>query len=582
MGRFSEVKLKLTAFDGISKPLEKITRKLKKMRVATGLAKAKFNSLKLKTESLRRSLNKVGGTMRSVGRTMTTRLSLPIGLAGAAIIRTSFRFQKAMNSVAAKTQTTIGVINPLFKQMENQAKKLGETTEFSAIQVAEAMSFLAQAGFDAKEVMGAIAPTLDLAAASATDLATTGDILSNIMGGFGLAKDFETTTRVADVLALTTAKTNTNLEQLGEAMSVVSALAKSFGASLETTSALAGFLGNVGIQGTRAGTTLKSMFTRIAAPAKKARDILADIGIEVQVDKEGNLKDINAFMKEFGEKISGLGQRKKLAVISEVFGLRAIAGGAAIIATMTEKIKEGKDPIAAFTEQLLNAGGAAKAMREIMQRGTVGEISRFNSALEAMGLAFAESGILTAFSKLITFFTTLFRGMAKLTDTQRLWIASIFAAVAILGPMIAAVGGLLTTIGGMLLLKAGLVAFGLTFGGIALSVGLIAAKFALVAGAIGIFINGLLEIKGLWDDIFNSPGGFGALLEAIGFTDILGGFKTIGSTGADGKGLIPTMERTLDANINLNIAGAPRGSKLETSGAEINTSISFAGGFFNA
>lgn len=172
-------------------------------------------------------------------------------------------FQGAMNAVEAVT----GATDAQMKEMAKTARDLGATTAFTAKQAGEGMKFLGMAGFNTDQILKAIPATLDLAAAGALELAEAADIATNVLTGFGLSAD--ETTRVVDVLAFTAANSNTDIRQMGEAMTYVSGFAKSLGLELEETSAAIGALANVGIRGSMAGTSIGNAFATLLLKSKK-------------------------------------------------------------------------------------------------------------------------------------------------------------------------------------------------------------------------------------------------------------------------------------------------------------------------
>jgi TP901 family phage tail tape measure protein len=456
MAKNIPVNLVITGVDRVGKVLDRIKKRFPALARATRRASTAFKIFQAKTERLRRSLAKVGRGMRNVGKQMTTKLTLPIGLAGAGIIRAAVNFQKSMNRVGALTRTIVeGKVAPAFDKLTEKAKMLGRTTAFSASEVADAMGFLAQAGFKTNEILAAIGPTLDLAAASNTGLAETADIASNIMGAFGIkAKEM---TRVADVLSLTTATSNVNMEQLAETMKFAGPIASKFGASLEETAALAGLLGNVGIQGSQAGTALKNMFLKLTNPSKKARGFLNKFGISI-ADQNGKIKSAIKIFQELAPVIGKLPQAAQLPLLNELFGLRGIAGGAELI---TQAMKKGKRPIEAFTKTLGKSTGVAKDMANTLLRGAPGAIKRMTSALEGLALAIADSGLIEWFTQVVMKLTKTFSSLST-TSKKFLKFATIIAiVVAVLGPFLIVIGSIVSAIGPLIsaigFLKAGFI-----------------------------------------------------------------------------------------------------------------------------
>lgn len=212
--------------------------------------------------------------------------------------------------------------------LEATARELGATTQFTAVQVGEAEQYLAMAGFSAQENIAALPGVLNLAAATATDLGRAADISSDILGAFGMRA--EEMTRVADTLALTCATANTNMELLGDTMKYVAPVARMAGLSLEETAAMAGLLGNVGIKGSQAGTTLKAMLAKMAAPSKEAQELFQKLGVTVK-DSAGNLRSPVKVLGEMSAGLSKMGTAEQIAAMKMIVGEEAIAGFSELI-----------------------------------------------------------------------------------------------------------------------------------------------------------------------------------------------------------------------------------------------------------
>jgi len=605
----------LRAVDKIGKTLDKVRSKFPQLGKAVRRLQTRFTLLKAKTEAFRKSMKKMGGNMKRVGKSMTASLTLPIGLAGAKIISTAVDFQKSMNRVGALTRTIIqGKVAPAFKALEEQAKTLGSTTAFSAREVADAMGFLAQAGFKTDEIMQSIGSTLNLAAASNTDLARTADIASNIMGAFKIeAKDMS---RVADVLSLTTASANVDMEMLAESMKDAAPIAKQFGASLEETAALTGMLGNIGIQGSKAGTTLKAMFTRLSAPTPKANKLLKKLGLTIRKEGTTELKSMSDILSELAPKLKNLPKDTNLAVLSELFGLRGIAGGAELVSQAFEK---GKDPIGTFTEILQKSQGTAQDMANTLMRGAPGAIKRFVSAFEGAALAIADSGLLEFFADVLDVMTKFFQRIKKTSPRLLKFITVIAGITAVIGPLIVVLGTLLIVIGAIT------APIWIVIGVIAALAAVIAALIIwwqpikeffmgwgqlifLLLGPIGLLAVAAINIikywepikaffSSLWANIVDSfSTGIKSILSLIkllpggaligGLAGMIGGVEPGGSLGAKvgAEDKIKdissnrSIERTNNANVNVDFTNLPRGTKVQSeSEGPLNLNLGFAG-----
>ena len=259
--------------------------------------------------------------------------------------------------------------------LEKAARDLGATTQFTAVQVGQAEQYLAMAGFSAKENIAALPGVLNLAAATATDLGRAADISSDILSAFGMQA--EEMTRVADTLALTCATANVNMELLGDTMKYVAPVARMAGLSLEETAAMAGLLGNVGIKGSQAGTTLKAMLNKMAAPTKEAQELFQKLGVTVK-DSAGNLRSPVAVLGEMAEGLKTMGTAEQIAAMKMIVGEEAIAG-------FSELIKqEGIGAIAEYARQLEAGGGSAAEMAARMNDTLAGSLRGMGSAWESL------------------------------------------------------------------------------------------------------------------------------------------------------------------------------------------------------
>lgn len=290
-----------------------------------------------------------------------------IGLGLGAVVRTLRDFEQAMSTVEAIT----GATGAQFELLTQKARELGATTRFSATEAADGMTFLARAGFEVDEIFKSIGPTLDLAQAGALGLARAADISSNILKGFRL--EAEEMTRVVDVLAATANMSNTSVEQLGEAMKFAAPIAAGLNVSIETTAAALGTLGDAGIQGTLAGTALRTIMLELVNPTEQARNALRLLNLEVSdvnVETQGLVKVLQNF------KAQGAGIQE----IAQIISRRGVAPLAVLI--------EAADDLENFDIALNNVEGTAKRVSEIMDQNLNGALLQVRSAFQELIIAF--------------------------------------------------------------------------------------------------------------------------------------------------------------------------------------------------
>ncbi|MFG2311176.1 phage tail tape measure protein [Streptomyces sp. NPDC048566] len=416
---------------------------------------AQFNS---RVQGARNTIQQVGGAMDTTGQKLTKNVSLPLIGVGATALKMAGDFESGMNGVRAVT----GATGDDFTKMREQAKQLGATTQFSATEAANAMEFLGMAGFKTKDIMSSLPDVLNLAAAGNTDLASTADIASNIMSGFGV-KATESA-RVADVLAQTMRSANVDLSMLGESFKYVAPTAKAAGWSFEQTAAAIGFLGNAGIQGSSAGTGLNNMLATLASSSSAGGKKLKAFGVAA-MGANGKVRPLTDILQDLVD---------KGADISDVMGIFGLEAGPKLQALMGQ----GSKGLQKFTDELKNSKGAAKEMADTRMEGLNGSLKGLQSAFEGLMIAIGDSGLLEFATKFAEKLTGLTQSLGK-TNPAMLRVGVIVGAVA------AAVGPLLIIVGKMISM------FGSAFAAIA-KFGRGAAKFirwfGRMAAAVGRFL----------------------------------------------------------------------------------------------
>ena len=265
-------------------------------------------------------------------------------------------FQASQNQVKSVTNATSSEM----QRMKNLALEMGASTKFSAKEASDATSFLAMAGLNVQQVIGALPSTLKLAAAGNLDLAKAADISTNVMSGMRLeVSDLD---RVIDVMAKTASTSNTNVEQLGHGFSFVAPVAAAAGVSVEEAAGAMGILANNAFQGEKGGTALRGIIARLIDPSSKAARTMDDLGINV-MKAEGGMRPLTAIMADMEK------QGISSGTVMSTFGQRA---GPALLALLGE----GSTGLAQYTEDLYSAEGAAQKMADTQQEGLVGSMTR--------------------------------------------------------------------------------------------------------------------------------------------------------------------------------------------------------------
>lgn len=335
----------------------------------------------------------------------------PLAVAGGVVlgafgkcVATAASFEDQMAKVGAVSRASESEMQAL----EAKARELGATTQFTASQVAQGEQYLAMAGFSVEQNLAALPAVLNLAAATATDLGRAADISSDILGAFGMKA--EEMTRVADTLALTCAQANVDMELLGDTMKYVAPVAKKASLSLEETAAMAGLLGDVGIKGSQAGTTMKAMLGKLAAPTKEATDLLKNLGIATK-DAQGNLRSPIKVLGELGEKLKNMGSADQISAIKKIVGEEAMAG----FSELTDQAG-GAGKLVEKLGNLLKGEGTAAEMARRQNDTLAGDMRGLGSAFESVQISIGKIFI-PVLRLVVQAITTVMRWFDKLAQS---------------------------------------------------------------------------------------------------------------------------------------------------------------------
>lgn len=299
--------------------------------------------------------------------------------AGAGIadtIQTYADFEAAMSEVKAIS----GATSEEFAQLTDKANQMGAVTKFTASESAEAFKYMAQAGWDAKEMMDGIEGLMSLAAASGEDLGTTSDIVTDALTAFGMAaKD---SGRFADVMAMAANATNTDVAKMGDTFKYVAPVAGALGYSIEDTAVAIGLMANNGIKASQAGTSLRSLLTNLTHPVGQAEDAINDLGISI-TNADGSVKPLSQTLQELRSKFGALSEAERAQYAAMLAGQEGMSGLLAIVNASDQDFAD-------LTEQINNSSGAAEEMADIMMDNLAGKFELFTGALDSMKMSLGE------------------------------------------------------------------------------------------------------------------------------------------------------------------------------------------------
>ena len=425
-------------------------------------------------EAASKDAKKSFGSMMKSAKKATAAFAAVGVAAGTVFIKsakTYANFTEALQDVKAKTGATTKEINALSLSMRAAAK----ATKFTATQTAEAGTFLAQAGMNITEINAALRPTLNLAAATKTSVQNTANFMTNIMKGMGMAtSDLQ---RAADVLAVTTAKSNTNLTDLASAMSDAAPTARAFGMSLEQTASLIGAMANAGIKGAKAGISLRATFASLSSAGSLTEKMLAEstgqmttqtkalrkLGVHTR-NAEGKIRNLVDILEDL--KAAGGNEEDMIAI----FGRRAGS-------SMMQFMNEGLIGAAQLKQKLDQARFAAERMAATQMDSLNGDLLLFNSQLEELQMIVAENGI-----------NDLFRSMTQIATN---FMLAIEPMVRFMAPAFDEIALVLMTIGGAVVIG-GIVALTSAMAGLAIA--MLANPVTWIVLAVAAVVVGIYKV----------------------------------------------------------------------------------------
>lgn len=295
---------------------------------------------------------------------------------GTAAVKTGADFESSMSNVAAISQASAKDMEALTEK----AKEMGAKTKFSAKESADAFSYMAMAGWKTGDMLNGIEGIMNLAAASGEDLATTSDIVTDALTAFGLkASD---ASHFADILAQASSNSNTNVGMMGETFKYVAPVAGALGFSAEDCATAIGLMANSGIKASQAGTSLRSIITRMAKPTDDVQKAMSQLGISL-TKSDGSMKSLNEIMLDLRKGFSGLTADQKAQMAATLGGQEAMSGLLAIV-------NSSDDDFDKLSSSINSCDGAAEKMAETMNNNLSGQITILKSGLEGLAISLYE------------------------------------------------------------------------------------------------------------------------------------------------------------------------------------------------
>lgn len=298
-----------------------------------------------------------------------------------AAIDVGMKFDASMSNVQALS----GATGETLEALGNKAREMGSKTIYSASESADAFSYMALAGWDAKQMLEGIEPVLNLAAAANMDLAQASDIVTDYITAFGLKA--EDAGHFADAMATAMSTSNTTVELLGESYKNCAATCGAMGIAMEDATAVLATMANAGVKGGEAGTALNSILTRLATNTKNCADNLANYGIEVYDPVSHNMNSLSSILNGLGNVWGKLSDKEQAALAKSIAGVSHYSKFQTIMLGVSDAAKEGGQSFEDYANALRDCDGAAEQMAKTMQDNLTGDVTILKSALEGLGIA---------------------------------------------------------------------------------------------------------------------------------------------------------------------------------------------------
>lgn len=342
-------------------------------------------------------------------------------------IQTGANFEKSMSQVAA----TMGVSVDQIQDLSAFAKEMGATTAFSATQAADALNYMALAGYSSEEAMQALPNVLNLAAAGNIDLARASDMVTDAQSALGLSMNESAV--MVDQMAKAASKSNTSVAQLGDAFLTVGATARGMAGGTQEMATVLGVLADNGIKGAEGGTHLRNILLSLQGAAVDGVAAFGDFNVAIY-DSEGNMRSTVDIIKDMQAGLGEMDAASRDAILSGVFNKTDLASVNALLGTSTERFDE-------LSAAIGDSAGAAQQMAETQLDNLTGDVTLFQSALEGVQIALFE-GVSPALRGLVQLGTSALGGLLELGNQM----GAAFAASPIPG-MLEAIGAAFASVG---------------------------------------------------------------------------------------------------------------------------------------
>lgn len=480
-------------YDGLQREIAETEAKLKSLEAQANQSATALQSISAKGKKLKT----VGDNISNVGTKLLPVTAGVVGL-GTAAVKTAADFDSAMSQVAAVS----GATGEELDKLRDKAREMGSKTKFSASEAAEAMNYMAMAGWKTEDMLSGIEGVMNLAAASGEDLATTSDIVTDALTAFGLSA--QDSGHFADVLAAASSNANTNVSMMGETFKYAAPIAGALGFSVEDTAEAIGLMANAGIKGSQAGTSLRTIMTNLSGDVKICGENIGEVTVAT-TNADGSMRDLSDILADCRVAFAGLSESEQAAAAESLVGKNAMSGFLALM-------NAGEGDIQKLSNAIDNCDGTAANMAATMQDNLEGQLTILKSQLQELAISFGEllmpaiRTIVGWIQKFVDWLNSMDEGTRKVIVTIALVAAAVGPVLIIVGKVISAIGTIMTIVpklaGVINAAKGVFVAFNAVCAANPYVL-IIAAIVALVAAFIYLW-NNCEEFRQFWIDLWES------------------------------------------------------------------------------
>ena len=414
-------------YDALQREIIETENELKRLEQQARESGAALQEIAAKGEKLKT----VGDSVTNVGEKFMPATAAVVGL-GAAAVKTAADFDSGMSKVAAIS----GATGDDLQALRDKAREMGSKTKFSASEAAEAMEYMAMAGWKTTDMLGGLEGIMNLAAASGESLATTSDIVTDALTAFGLKAD--DVGHFSDVLAAASSNANTNVSMMGETFKYAAPIAGALGFSVEDTAEAIGLMANAGIKGSQAGTSLRTIMNNLAGEVKICGSALGEVTIQT-TNADGSMRELSDILADCRGAFSQLSESEQAAAAEALVGKNAMSGFLALMNAAPEDIDK-------LSSAIENCDGKSAEMAATMQDNLAGQLTILKSQLEELAISFGEI-LMPAIRSIVSGIQGFVDKLNSMDETTKKVIVTIALIVAAIGPVLIVVGKVISAVG---------------------------------------------------------------------------------------------------------------------------------------